>query len=132
VSIGCDLHTRYQQIALVDTDTGEMLRAVWNTGTERRERLWRAGRAGASGDRSHGYTHGSSATGGVGHELWMGDAAKIRRQCAQAEEDARDAAHWLTWCARAGFRGSGGRRRRSGTCGNWCATAEVSVDCEER
>ncbi len=23
--IGCDLHTRYQQIAMVDTDTGEML-----------------------------------------------------------------------------------------------------------
>jgi len=23
--IGCDLHTRYQQIAMVDTDPGEML-----------------------------------------------------------------------------------------------------------
>jgi hypothetical protein len=23
--IGCDLHTRYQQIAMVDTETGELL-----------------------------------------------------------------------------------------------------------
>jgi hypothetical protein len=23
--IGCDLHTRYQQIAMVDTDTGELV-----------------------------------------------------------------------------------------------------------
>jgi hypothetical protein len=25
MSIGCDLHTRYQQIAMVDTDTGEFV-----------------------------------------------------------------------------------------------------------
>jgi len=32
--IGCDFHTRYQQIAMVDTATGELLGA-WSTRTAR-------------------------------------------------------------------------------------------------
>ena len=35
--IGCDLHTRYQQIAMVDTETGEFVQRRWNTKAERRE-----------------------------------------------------------------------------------------------
>jgi len=54
--VGCDLHTRYQQIAMLDTETGEL--------TERRPehesgqaRAFYAGKGGgARGDRSHG-TH---------------------------------------------------------------------------
>jgi hypothetical protein len=30
--IGCDLHTRYQQIAMVDTETGELVQRATLTG----------------------------------------------------------------------------------------------------
>jgi hypothetical protein len=34
--IGCDLHTRYQQIAMLDLETGEIVNGVWSMRTERR------------------------------------------------------------------------------------------------
>ena len=35
--IGCDLHTRYQQIAMLDTDTASWWSGVWSTKVEKRE-----------------------------------------------------------------------------------------------
>ncbi len=93
--IGCDFHTRYQQIAMLDTLTGEL--------TERRL------------DHESGEAHafyrglqgpvrvGIEATGPIhwferllaelGHELWIGDAAKIRaREVRKQKTDERDAA----------------------------------------
>jgi hypothetical protein len=79
--IGCDFHTRYQQIAMAEDQTGELL-------LERRL------------DHESGEAHafyrslpgpvrvGIEATGPIpwferllrelGHELWIGDSAKIR------------------------------------------------------
>src|SRR5260370_25438955 len=81
IIIGCDFHTRYQQIAMADDETGELL-------LERRL------------DHESGEAHtfyrnlqgpvrvGIEATGPIhwferllaelGHELWIGDSAKIR------------------------------------------------------
>ena len=93
--IGCDFHTRYQQIAMLDTLTGEL--------TERRL------------DHESGEAHafyrglqrpvrvGIEATGPMhwferllvelGHELWIGDSAKIRAsEVRKQKTDARDAA----------------------------------------
>ena len=36
--IGCDLHTRYQQIAMVDTDTGELVERRLEHEVEKRGR----------------------------------------------------------------------------------------------
>ena len=33
---GCDLHTRYQQIAMLDRDRGNWWSGGWNTRTEKR------------------------------------------------------------------------------------------------
>lgn len=93
--IGCDFHTRYQQIAMLDTNTGEL--------TERRL------------DHESGEAHafyrglpapvrvGIEATGPMhwferllaelGHELWIGDSAKIRAsEVRKQKTDERDAA----------------------------------------
>src|SRR5215470_12506813 len=93
--IGCDFHTRYQQIAMLDTLTGEL--------TERRL------------DHESGEAHafyrglpgpvrvGIEATGPIhwferllaelGHELWIGDSAKIRAsEVRKQKTDERDAA----------------------------------------
>src|ERR1700737_237325 len=93
--IGCDFHTRYQQIAMMDEATGELI--------ERRL------------DHESGEAHtfyrglckpvrlGVEATGPLqwferlrgelGHELWIGDSAKIRAsEVRQQKTDQRDAA----------------------------------------
>ncbi len=96
--VGCDLHTRYQQIAMLDEETGELV--------ERRLEH-------ASGEAKEFYTQltgpvrvGIEATGhtrwferlltGLGHELWVGDAARIRAAMVRKQKtDARDASHLL-------------------------------------
>src|SRR5216684_2173351 len=94
--IGCDFHTRYQQIAMAREETGELL-------VERRL------------DHESGEAHafyrslqepvrvGIEATGPIhwfqrllaelGHELWIGDSAKIRAsEVRKQKTDERDAA----------------------------------------
>jgi len=96
--IGCDLHTRYQQIAMVDTETGEF--AQRRLGHESGEaRVFYAGLKGAVrvGIEATGHTQWFEAMlSEFGHELWMGDAAKIRAAVVRKQKtDARDAAHLL-------------------------------------
>jgi transposase len=95
IIIGCDFHTRYQQIAMADDETGELL-------LERRL------------DHESGEAHafyrtfsvtvrvGIEATGPIhwferllaelGHQLWIGDSAKIRSsEVRKQKTDERDA-----------------------------------------
>ncbi len=96
--IGCDLHTRYQQIAMVDTETGELVeRRLEHESGE--ARAFYAGLKGAVrvGIEATGHTAWFEAMlAELGHELWMGDAAKIRAAVVRKQKtDARDAAHLL-------------------------------------
>src|SRR3974377_1641079 len=96
--VGCDLHTRYQQIAMLDTETGELIeRCLEHANGE--ARAFYAGVQGTVGG-------GIAATGHtrwferllaeLGHELWIGDAAQIRASMVRKQKtDARDAAHLL-------------------------------------
>src|SRR3974377_163014 len=96
--VGCDLHTRYQQIAMLDTETGELI--------ERRLEHPN-GEAGACYAGLQGAVRvGIEATGHkrwferllaeLGHELWIGDAAQIRAAVVRNKKlEARDAAHLL-------------------------------------
>ena len=92
--IGCDFHTRYQQIAMMDDATGELV--------ERRLDH-------ESGEAEAFYRHlqspvrvGMEATGPIhwfvrllaelGHELWIGDSARIRAsEVRKQKTDERDA-----------------------------------------
>jgi transposase len=92
--IGCDLHTRYQVVAWVEGETGEI-------GTRRLEH--------ENGEAQNFYAHwpqgtvvGIEATfpalwferllSECGHELWVGDAARIRAsEVRQQKTDTRDA-----------------------------------------
>jgi len=96
--IGCDFHSRFQQIAMLDSDTGEII--------ERRlEHEAGEARAFYSALPSPARV-GIEATGPVswfaamltelGHELWVGDAAEIRARVVRKQKtDARDARHIL-------------------------------------
>jgi transposase len=96
--IGCDLHTRYQVVAWIEEETGEIkTRRLEHENGEAREfyASW-----------PHGARVGIEATfpalwferlvGEYGHELWVGDAARIRAsEVRQQKTDTRDAEQML-------------------------------------
>jgi transposase len=93
--IGCDFHTRYQQIAMLDDVTGELTERRLEHESGEAEGFYR-GLAGA-------VRVGIEATGPIqwfqrllaelGQELWIGDSAQIRASAVrQQKTDQRDAA----------------------------------------
>jgi transposase len=93
--IGCDIHTRYQQIAMLDQATGELTERRLEHESGEAEAFYR-GLAGP-------VRVGIEATGPIqwfqrllaelGQELWIGDSAQIRASAVrQQKTDERDAA----------------------------------------
>jgi transposase len=96
--IGCDLHTRYQQVAMLDQETGELVeRRLEHESGE--ARAFYAGLEGQVrvGIEATGHTRWfERMLGELGQELWIGDAAQIRASMVRKQKtDARDAAHLL-------------------------------------
>ena len=98
IIIGCDFHTRYQQIAMLNTETGELLerRLEHENGQGRRfyAQLPKPVRVGME---ATGFTQWfEQMLAELGHELWVGDAAEIRASVVRKQKtDTRDAAHIL-------------------------------------
>jgi transposase len=96
--VGCDFHPCRQQVAVFDTETGELTEAVLVNGDGEAERFYRALEAPA--------LVGVEACGNsqwfvellerLGHEVWIGDAAQIRaRYVRRQKTDRRAAGHIL-------------------------------------
>lgn len=96
--IGCDFHSRYQQVAWVDAETGEIRQQRLEHGGEQ-VRAFYAGwsEPGRVGIEATGYTAWfERLLAELGHELWVGDAAAIRAAVVRKQKtDARDAEHLL-------------------------------------
>src|ERR1700730_1291929 len=93
--IGCDFHSSYQQIAVLDSVTGEMVEKALIH--ERKEEV-RAFYAGLEGSVRVGIEASGQSQwfermlAELGHEVWIGDAAKIRASCERKQKtDRRDA-----------------------------------------
>jgi transposase len=93
--IGCDYHARFQQIALVDQETGECENRRLDHKSGEAERFYRS----LAGQQ---VLVGMEATGGLGwferllvelgFELWVGDPVKVRAAAAgKAKTDKKDA-----------------------------------------
>src|SRR5262244_3588511 len=98
ILIGCDLHTRKQQVALLNTDTGELRDQELSHVGDDVERFYAA--------LSPPVTVGIESTGyslwfhtllqRLGHPLLVGEAAKIRAMVVRkTKTDRRDARHLL-------------------------------------
>lgn len=96
--IGCDLHSRYQVVAWVNQATGEIMRRRLEHENGEAQRFY--------GGLPRGARVGIEATFPAlwferllqecGHELWVGDAAKIRAaETRRQKYDGRDAEHLL-------------------------------------
>lgn len=92
--IGCDFHTRYQQIAMVDTATGELVERRLDHESSEAHTFYRSlpkpVRVGIEATGPiHWFEHFLSE---LGHELWIGDSAKIRASDLRKQKtDERDA-----------------------------------------
>ena len=98
VIIGCDLHTRYQVIAMLDTETGEMTtRRLEHESGEARRFYAELGKGSLIGIEATGYTQWfERLMAELGHELWVGDPAEIRARAVRRQKtDTRDAEHLL-------------------------------------
>jgi transposase len=96
--VGCDLHTRYQQIAMLDEETGELVeRRLEHESGEARAFYAALSAAVRVGIEATGHTRWfERMLAELGHELWIGDAAQIRASMVRKQKtDARDAAHLL-------------------------------------
>ncbi len=94
--IGCDFHTRQQQIEMLDTETGEIvqLRLEHHNGEARRFYEQLRGPV-IVGIEATGYTRWfEQMLAELGYELWVGDAAQIRAAVVRKQKnDERDATH---------------------------------------
>jgi transposase len=97
--IGCDFHPSYQQIAMVDTETGELWegRLEHEQGEVRRFYQALQGQTVRVGIEAVGNSQWfEQMLVEMGHELWIGDAAQIRRLVVRLQKtDRRDAKHIL-------------------------------------
>ena len=96
--IGCDLHSRYQVIAMVETDTGEMVtRRLEHESGEARAFYTTLPKPSLIGMEATGYTQWfERLVAELGHELWVGDPAAIRARAVRRQKtDTRDAEHLL-------------------------------------
>ena len=78
--IGCDLHTRYQQIARLEVETGEIVtRRLEHENGEAKEFYASLPKPSLIGIEATGYTQWfERMVGELGHQLWVGDPAEIR------------------------------------------------------
>ena len=96
--IGCDLHSRYQVIAMVETETGEVTtRRLQHENGEARRFYAGLVKPSRIGIEATGYTQWfERMLGELGHELWIGDPAEIRARAVRRQKtDTRDAEHLL-------------------------------------
>jgi transposase len=96
--IGCDLHTRYQVVAWVEEETGEVVtRRLEHENGEARKFYASLPRGRIVGiEATFPALWFERLLGECGHELWVGDAARIRAsEVRQQKTDTRDAEHLL-------------------------------------
>jgi len=93
--IGCDFHPSYQQIAMLDSVTGEMMEKALSHERKEEVQAFYAGLEGAVrvGIEASGQLQWfERMLAELGHQVWIGDAAKIRASCERKQKtDRRDA-----------------------------------------
>ena len=98
IIIGCDFHPSWQQIASLDTETGEIEEwKLMHASGEAKQFYQGLSGSVRVGLESMGNSHWFvDMLAEMGHEVWIGDAARIRAsQVRKQKTDRRDAAHIL-------------------------------------
>jgi transposase len=96
--IGCDFHPGFQQLAIFDNQTGEIRYQRVQNPEEARAFYASLPPAALVGMEAGGHSQWfERMMAELGHELWLGDAARIRASVVRPQKtDQRDAEHLLT------------------------------------
>lgn len=106
IIIGCDFHTRFEQIAMLNTETGEVEEKRLEHESGEAKRFYEGLKEPALvGIEATGYTRWfAEMLADLGHELVVGEAGKIRAQETRKQKhDRRDAEHLLNLLVRGDF-----------------------------
>ena len=106
IIIGCDFHSRAQQIAMLDTETGEVVEKKLEHEGGEAQRFYEGLKEPALvGIETTGYTRWfAEMLARLGHELVVGEAGRIRaKQTRKQKHDRRDAEHILNLLVRGDF-----------------------------
>lgn len=99
IVVGCDFHPSFQVIAILDTKTGEVVtRTLLNGEGESRRyyESWRGQKVVVGIEACGNSWWFEEMLAEMGHELWIGDAARIRAMMVRKQKtDERDALHIL-------------------------------------
>ena len=104
--IGCDFHSRTQVIAMLDTETGEVVEKRLDHESGEAKSFYEGLKGPVLvGIESTGYTRWfAEMLAGMGHELVVGEAAKIRAtETRKQKHDRRDAEHILNLLVKGDF-----------------------------
>jgi len=96
--VGCDFHPGWQQVAVLDTESGEIQEHKLENSSGEAERFYKRLSAPALiGLEASGNSQWfEDLLQDMGHEVWVGDAAQIRASYVRKQKtDRRDAAHIL-------------------------------------
>jgi transposase len=96
--VGCDFHPSWQQVAVFDPETGELMERKLMNGDGEAERFYRELECPALvGIEACGNSQWFiELAEGLGHVVWVGDAAQIRASYVRRQKtDRRDAGHIL-------------------------------------
>ena len=96
--VGCDFHPAWQQVAVFDAETGELSEQKLIHGDGEAERFYRGLEVPALvGIEACGNSQWFiELLEGLGHAVWVGDAAQIRASYVRRQKtDRRDAGHIL-------------------------------------
>ena len=116
--VGCDLHSRKQQVAVLDTRTGELVEQELAHDGDAVERFYRALPPPVTiGIETTGYTQWFHALmHRLGHTVLVGEAAKIRAMVVRkTKTDRRDARHLLDLLNTTASQRCGSRSRHPGS-----------------
>ena len=88
IIIGCDFHTRFQQVAMLDPTTGEMIERRLEHENGEAEKFYETlpGPARVGMEATINAQWFERMLRRYHHELWIGDAARIRAASAKAED----------------------------------------------
>ena len=86
--IGVNFHSRFQQIAMVDTETGELVERRVEHRKDEAQKFYAGLRKPVRvGMEATGYAQWfEQMLAKLGHELWVGDAAEIRAAMVETED----------------------------------------------
>jgi len=96
--VGCDFHPGWQQVAILDTETGEIQEHKLENRSGEAEGFYKRLSAPAliRLEASGNSQWFEDLVQDLGHEVWVGDAAQIRASYVRKQKtDRRDAAHIL-------------------------------------